>query len=180
MTDSGVRSSWEASAVNSSWRRRASSTGAAACTPITSAPRNIPSRTTGAATSSTVSSRTMTWERLATLSPATSQPPSARTARTQKMLWPTRAVVSAPAWDQVVGTGGAAGSLASTAPVAVTRQTMIGVSSGSVLAGGAAVVPGGAWLRASWASSRAAVSRWLAWLARCSVTTRSKAPTARA
>ena len=45
MTESGVRSSWLASAVNSSWRRRAASMGAATRRPTTTAPRKTkPSR----------------------------------------------------------------------------------------------------------------------------------------
>ena len=52
MTASGVRSSCEASAVNSSWRRRDASIGAATRRPIATAPRKtIPSRS-GAITSS--------------------------------------------------------------------------------------------------------------------------------
>ena len=52
MTLSGVRSSWEASAVNSSWRRRASSTGLAALTPMSRVPKNTATRSTGPAMAS--------------------------------------------------------------------------------------------------------------------------------
>jgi hypothetical protein len=52
ITLSGVRSSCEASAVNSSWRRRDCSTGDSARRPMISAPMKTASSSTGAASAS--------------------------------------------------------------------------------------------------------------------------------
>ncbi len=78
ITLSGVRSSCEASAVNSSWRRRDCSTGASACTPTASAPANIASSSTGATRASPSRSTAVRWSTLARLWPATSVSPFAR------------------------------------------------------------------------------------------------------
>ena len=51
MTESGVRSSCEASAVNSSCRRRAASMGAATRRPMATAPKNTPASRNGAMSS---------------------------------------------------------------------------------------------------------------------------------
>ena len=74
ITLSGVRSSCEASAVNSSWRRRDCSTGASARRPTTSRPRNIASSRNGPAMISTSSIRLWVCWSPARLWPATSQP----------------------------------------------------------------------------------------------------------
>jgi len=76
ITLSGVRSSCEASAVNSSWRRRDCSTGACARRPTSSAPRNIASSTTGPVMSSALSSTRWVRATPARLWPAISQPPA--------------------------------------------------------------------------------------------------------
>ena len=75
ITLSGVRSSWDASAVNSSCRRRASSIGLAARSPMKSDARKMATRSTGAATSSEVTSTPSTWDSSVRLSPATRRPP---------------------------------------------------------------------------------------------------------
>ncbi len=75
MTDNGVRSSWLASAVNSNWRRRASSTGATAIMPMTSTPKKTATNIIGPRINSPASKTVTTWRGSARFWPAKIVPP---------------------------------------------------------------------------------------------------------
>lgn len=77
ITEIGVRSSWEASAVNSAWRRRTSSEGAEARRPTTVAPTNTATARVAPNTSSATSRADWTLAVPAMLWPATRVVPSA-------------------------------------------------------------------------------------------------------
>ena len=128
MTLIGVRSSWEASAVNSTWRRWISSSGAEARSPMIRDPmkvatsRRIPKRSSGAMRALCTRS---SWARL---SPATSHPSPERTAWKRKSV-PLMATVVAPALQVRSGSFGAPEVRAVGRPVALTIQTNRGASS---------------------------------------------------
>src|ERR1700735_5284786 len=96
MTLSGVRSSCDAYAVNSSWRRRDCSTGDSALSPMIRDPANMAASSTGAASASPSSSTFSRWTCSARFWPATTIAPPRRTASRRKVLAPILALSGRP------------------------------------------------------------------------------------
>ena len=179
ITLSGVRSSCEASAVNSSWRRRDCSTGASARWPTARQPKNMASRTNGPASTSAYSSRRLVCATPARLWPATSQPVPSRvifsrngparpaltvTARPSRGCWPP---------SGRVGNAGAPGLCAVTACRAPNSQKKTGAESAS-LSPAPRNVRGARWLNTSGsrpaAARRSAIRLSFCWASRAETT----------
>ncbi len=137
ITLSGVRSSCEASAVNSSWRRRDCSTGASARRPTTSRPPNIASSRNGPAMISPYSSRRLVCSSPATLWPATSQPSPSRASLNRN--GPSEAASAENAnpsrGERTDGGAGASGLCPVTAPPGSVAQRKTGAESASMSPG---------------------------------------------
>ena len=138
ITASGVRNSCEASAVNSSWRRRACSTGASARRPTTSEPRNMAATTNGPAMISASRSRFLVCASPAMLCPATSQPVPSRVIFILNCVFrgPSPAVTTspsraAPSRISDAGRDGAPGVRAVTVPSAFASHRYTGAESAS-------------------------------------------------
>ena len=137
ITLSGVRSSCEASAVNSSWRRRDRSTGASARWPTARQPKNMASRTNGPARTSAYSSRRLVCATPARLWPATSQLAPSRVIFSRNgSAWPALTVTASPprgCWPPSgrAGNAGAPGLRAVTAGRASSSQKKTGAEPAS-------------------------------------------------
>ena len=92
ITEMGVRSSWEASAVNSACRRRTNSEGADARRPTTVAPPNTTTAKMAPNTSSATRSADWTLEIEAALWPTTSNPPRTGSVSNRTFEVPTASV----------------------------------------------------------------------------------------
>ena len=173
ITLSGVRSSCEASAVNSSWRRRDCSTGASARRPTTSEPKNIASRTNGPAMSSAYSSSRSVCASPVRLWPAISQPVPWRAVFSRNAAAePTRAVKASPsrggcAVSRPAGSAGAPRLCAVTVPAVFAAHTKTGVASSSASSSALAPVAAG---RAPSGSAR-----WLSSAGSCATAARRSA-----
>ena len=130
MTEIGVRSSCDASAVNSACRRRTSSDGAEARSPTTVAPANVATAKMAPNTSSATSKVDRTFAVPAMLCPATSTVPAAGMVSNLKVELPTFSVTGAAPQSRT-GRAGAEGVSAVTTPSGATDHTKSGASSTS-------------------------------------------------
>ena len=133
ITDSGVRSSCEASAVNSSWRRRECSTGDSARSPMISDPANMASSSTGATATSPSCSTSATCCCSARLWPATSRPAPWPVLTSRNGLVPSCTVAGPPpAGTRLAGSAGAPSVSGTGRCPGGARQTNTGASSTSL------------------------------------------------
>ena len=141
ITLSGVRSSCEASAVNSSWRRRECSTGDSARSPMISDPANMASSSTGATATSPSCSTSATCCCSARLCPATSRAAPWPAVTSRNGLAPSCTVAAPrPAGTRAAGSAGAPSVSGTGCSPGTARQTNTGASSTS-LSGSVMSVP---------------------------------------
>ncbi len=156
ITERGVRSSWDASAVKSSWRWRARSMGAATRRPMPTAPRKTSASRIGPITDSARMRVDCAWETLSMVCPTTTYcaPAGAPAMRTSVLL--IEMVCGAVTCRSAAGSTAPAVLLV-TVPSAWTVHTMTGAPNGRS-GGGAPKPPAGG--GGSWAiRDRDAVSR---------------------
>ncbi len=123
ITLSGVRSSCEASAVNSSCRLRDCSTGSSARMPIVSAPPNMASSRIGATSVSPSRSSAVRWSLLARPWPAMNLVPRTSAATNRNGPCASRIVTARPAASRkLAGSAGPTGPGSVSGPAAVWRH----------------------------------------------------------